>query len=77
MVWRRAVVAGRLVLFLCSQSSGRLGSRKACGGLATKLHPHLIALGWYVGTEIEQQKRIEARERRQRERGRGREREVD
>jgi len=30
-----------------------------------KLHPHLIGLELYVGTEVvEQQKRIEARERR-------------
>jgi len=62
MVWRRAVMAGRLVLFLCRQSSGSFWSRKVGRGLATKLHPHLIALGWYVGTEVEQEKRIEARE---------------
>jgi len=65
MVWRRAVVAGRLVLFLCRQWSGSFGSRKAGRGLATKLHPHLIGLELYVGTDVEEkQKRIEARERR-------------
>jgi len=62
MVWQRAVMAGQLVLFLCRQLSGRFGSRKVGRGLATKLHPHLIALAWYVGTEVEQEKRIEARE---------------
>jgi len=65
MVWRWAVVAGRLVLFLFREWSGRFRSRKAGRGLATKLHPHLIALGWYVGTDVvEKQQRIEARERR-------------
>jgi len=65
MVWRRAVAAGRLVLFLCRESSGSFGSRKAGRGLATKLHPHLIGLELYVGTEaVEQQKRIEARDAR-------------
>jgi len=64
MVWRRAMMAGRLVLFLCRQWSGRFGSSKVGRGLATKLHPHLIALAKYVGTEVEQQKGIEARERR-------------
>jgi len=50
---------------LFRQSSGRFRSRKAGRGFATELHPHLIALGEYVGTErVEQQKRIEARERR-------------
>jgi len=45
--------------------SESFGSSKAGRGLATKLHPHLIALGWYVGTEVvEQQKRIEEREMR-------------
>jgi len=63
MVWRRrAAMAGRLVVFLCRESSGRFGSSKLGRGLATKLHPHLIELGKYVGTEVEQQKRIEARE---------------
>jgi len=63
-VWRRAVVAGRLVLLLCRESSESFGSREAGRGLATKLHPHFIALGSYVGTEVvEKQKKIEARER--------------
>jgi len=69
-VWQRAVMAGRLVLFLCRRWSESFGSRKVGRGLATKLHPHLIVLGWYVGTEVEQEKRIEARE--EIERGRGR-----
>jgi len=30
--------------------------RLADRGLATKLHPHLIGLGLYVGTEVEQQR---------------------
>jgi len=65
MVWRPAVMAGRLVLFLCRESSGRFGSRKAGRGLATKLRPHLIGLELYVGTDVEEkQKRIEARERK-------------
>jgi len=52
----------RLVL-LCREWSGRFGSRKAGRGLATKLHPHLIVLEGYVGTDVvEQQKRIDARE---------------
>jgi len=60
-------MAGRLVLFLCRKWSGRFGSRKAGRGLATKLHPHLIGVEWYVGTEVvEQQKRIDAGERRSR-----------
>jgi len=71
VVWRRAVVAGRLFLFLCRESSGSFGSNKAGRGLATKLHPHLIGLEWFVGTEVvEQKKRMEARERRSRWRGR-------
>jgi len=32
-------------LFLCREWSGSFGSRKVGRGLATKLHPHLIALG--------------------------------
>jgi len=37
--------------------------RAACSLVQiTKLCPHLIALVGYVGTEVEQQKRIEARE---------------
>jgi len=54
-------MAGRLFL-LCREWSGSFGSSKVGKGLAIKLHPHLIALGRYVGTEVEQQKRIEARE---------------
>jgi len=45
------MMARWLVLFLCSQSSGSFGSRKAGRGLAMKLHPHLIAFGEYIGTE--------------------------
>jgi len=56
------MVAGWLVLFLCRQWSGSFGSSKVGRGLANKLHPHLIGLGWYVATEVEQQKRTEARE---------------
>jgi len=62
MVWRRAVMAGRLVLFLCREWSGSFRSRKVGRGLATKLHPHLIGVGLYIGTEVEQEKRIDARE---------------
>jgi len=62
MVWWWAVMAGQLVLFLCRQWSGSFGSRNVGRGLATKLHPHLIGVGLYVGTEVEQEKRIEARE---------------
>jgi len=61
MVWRQVVMAGRLVL-LCRDWSGSFRSRKVGRGLATKLHPHFIGLGLYVGTEVEQEKRIEARE---------------
>jgi len=63
------MMAGWLVL-LCSQCSGSLGSSKFGRGLATKLHPRLIGLGGYVGTVVEQQERIEAREREEIE-GRG------
>jgi len=59
-------MAGRLVLFLCRQSSGSFGSSKFGRGLAAKLHPHLIGLRLYVGTEVEQQKKIEAREQMER-----------
>jgi len=55
-------MAGWLVLVLCRQWSGRFGSSKVGGGLATKLHPHLVVLGLYVATGVEKQKRIEARE---------------
>jgi len=56
-------MAGRLALFLCREWSGRFRSSKVGRGLATKLHPHLIALEWYVATEVEQQNRIEVREK--------------
>jgi len=39
-----------LVLFLCREWSGSFGSSKTGRGPATKLHPHLIALGLYVGS---------------------------
>jgi len=57
MVSRRAAMTGRLALFLCSQWSGRFGSSKVGRGLAKKLRPHLIALGWYVATEVESNRR--------------------
>jgi len=59
-----AAMAGRLVLFLCSESSGRFGSSKLGRGLATKLHPHLIELEGYVATEVEEAKRTDEREQR-------------
>jgi len=57
MVWRRAAMAGRLVLLLCRESSGSFGSSKVGRGLATKLHPHLIVLVSYVATEVESNRR--------------------
>jgi len=50
-------MAGRLVLVLCRQWSGSFGSSKFGRGLATKLHPHLIALALYVATEVESNRR--------------------
>jgi len=46
-----------LVVLPYQPDSSTWRSSKVGRGLATILHPHLIALGWYVATEVEQQKR--------------------